>query len=130
MQYKPTCSRIWISYERGLSFDDLQEYLPGVEPSHGVYGSTNEITKLTVFQNIYKQDIIAEIFYDESENSFVTHSKYDERLTKYLGKRYSTHLVNLSSVMDMDPNYNYDHMVFSLTQDFIDEFNKLKVNQI
>jgi len=128
MRKNETCNRIWITYERGLSFEDMKAQIPNVKPSHGVYGAHNDITKLSVMKNFYKQDVIAEIYFDEEEANFLFNNGLDHEICTYLGVTYRTYMVNLGYEMDMNPNHSFDHMILSLTSDITEKFLNQKEN--
>lgn len=107
--------RIWINAERGLSFDDMQAILPQVEKKYGVYGDNNDITKLTLFQDFYKQKKLAEIFFDETERKFLFDpEQFDMNLCKTFGDGYASFTSGLAMMKHFNPAFTFEHMLYDL----------------
>lgn len=110
-------NRVWIKAERNLTFNDIREALPNITLEHGLYGVHDNITKVTLYRDLFKQEKISEIFFDEDAGRFLFGEKFNDKISTELGKLYGFYTLTFKFLKALNPMSSFEQMLLSLAGD-------------
>jgi len=125
MKNTPTCSRVWISFQRGLTTKQMLDSAVPQDYEKNDSDDSENITKLTLYRNFYKQEALAVVFYDETLDRYVFDQNLDENISEQLANRFAYYMkvYYMKAVAhQFDDNFTIEHMILALgfeLQDYI-----------
>ena len=117
-------SRVWVSADRDYRFENHDGHIPDSIKNEDLYDPSYPHTKLNLYKNIYKQELICEVLYDIENDRYLIGAEYDQEIGEELANLFGYYINKVGNLLDSDFLLSLEYLLIAIgseMQEFIDK---------